>query len=223
MIRPRVRVAASGRRLTLNTCGIGERQALNLQNRVDKLERQAGGERLTVSCQPFSKEALPEMTTRDCGFSLRRISAPVFRFAVGLDNLSNAFQFFTHAADGTMANLQRLRDLPVTFLRRVFQLFGDDRFAGRSLPSLPVVDFNWTICPVPSSSSRTSTCGNSARHAHARVASTDRTFKMLNRFSILKFTHYLIAANYAPDPYEAIQPSTTFATWPAALNLTGAG
>jgi len=44
MIRPRVRVAASGRRLPLNTCRIGERQAVNLQNRVDELERQAGGD-----------------------------------------------------------------------------------------------------------------------------------------------------------------------------------
>ncbi len=62
-------------------------------------------------------------------------------FDVG--NLPTSLKFFTHAADGVMANLQRLPDLPVAFLRRVFQLFGDDRFAGRSLPSLPVVVFNW--------------------------------------------------------------------------------
>ncbi len=36
---------------------------MNLLTRVDKLERQAGGERLTVARQPFSKLSLPETTT----------------------------------------------------------------------------------------------------------------------------------------------------------------
>ncbi len=37
------------------------------------------------------------------------------------------------------------------------------------------------------------------------VASTDRTFKSVLRNTLLSFSHYLVAANYAPDPNEAIQ------------------
>jgi hypothetical protein len=41
-------------------------------------------------------------------------------------NVRTIFKFFTYSADGMIANLQRLRDLSIAFLRRVFQLFGDE-------------------------------------------------------------------------------------------------
>ena len=72
---------------------------MNLQNRVDKLERQAGGERLTVSRKPFSKVSLSEMThphRERAYFDVRYVRtsfqfiAPVFRFAVALRKSRNA-------------------------------------------------------------------------------------------------------------------------------------
>ncbi len=57
-------------------------------------------------------------------------------------NLPTIFKFLAHAGDGVMANFQPFRDLPIALLRRVFQLFGDER-AG------VIKSNNWTFASEP--------------------------------------------------------------------------